>query len=276
MEKIIDTHIHVGHRYEWTEDARRRWMDTGPYVPRIFDEKGRQLPDRYGEAIKGEGVVGGILIPEYSPESSGVMPLERALEINACHPEFVPIGNLNPNYPGDLSVTFEEQLAKGARGLKIHSVHGKFFVNDPRLYPVYGRCEREGLVVLFHAGTSVFKGARMRYADPYTFDDVICDFPDLKVVLCHGGRGFWYHIAEHLAKTFPNVYIDVSGLPPQNLLEYFPRLKRFPEKFLFGTDFPGVPGIRKNYETIASLIKDKGIMRLMGFQNAFDLFGFWR
>lgn len=275
MEPIIDTHIHVGHRFEWTPLARRLWMDTGPFVPQIFAADGCQLPQKYGEVIKSEGVAGGILIPEYSPGSSGVMPLERALEIHSFHPQLIPFANINPNYHADPATAFAKQLASGARGLKIHAAHGRFFSNDPRLYPVYERCEREALVVLFHAGTSVFPGAKLRYADPYTFDDVINDFPDLKVVLCHGGRGFWYHIAEHLVRTFPNVYIDVSGLPPQNLLEYFPRLRRLPEKFLFGTDFPGVPGIRKNYDIISGLINDRQIMRLIGFQNACDLFGFW-
>ncbi len=243
MEKIIDMHIHVGHRFEWTDTANALWMDTGPYVPRLFDQELRQLPQEYGDVIKEEGVVAGILIPEYSPGTAGVMPFERADEINSLHPEFIPIANLNPNYREDVMAHFEEQLKQGARGLKIHSAHGMFSPNDPRLYPIYERCEKEGLPVLFHAGTSVFKGAKLRYVDPYAFDDVINDFPDLTVVLCHGGRGFWYVIAEFLAKAYSNVFIDVSGLPPRNLLQYFPKLTRFPEKFLFGSDFPGVPGI---------------------------------
>ncbi len=276
MEKIIDMHIHVGHRFEWTDTAKALWMDTGPYVPRIFDRDDRQLPEPYGDVIKEEGVMGGILIPEYSPGTAGIMPFERATEINAVHPELIPVANLNPHYHEDLPAAFEAQLAQGARGLKIHSVHGMFFANDNRLYPVYERCEGAGLPVLFHAGTSLFKGAKLRYADPYTFDDIIKDFPELKIVLCHGGRGFWYAIAEFLARTFRNVYIDVSGLPPKNLLQYFPNLPRFPQKFLFGSDFPGVPGIRKNFEAMSRLIKDKEVMRLIGFQNAYDLFGFWK
>jgi uncharacterized protein len=276
MEKIIDIHIHVGHRFEWTGPAKALWMDTGPYVPRIFDKDEKQLPQEYGDVIKEEGVVGGILIPEYSPGTAGVMPFERADEINAFHPELIPIANLNPRHRQDVMPHFEEQLRRGARGLKIHSAHGMFFPNDPILCPVYERCEREGLPVLFHAGTSLFKGAKMRYVDPYTFDDIINDFPDLKVILCHGGRGFWYAIAEYLCRTFKNVYIDVSGLPPKNLLQYFPNIPRFPQKFLFGSDFPGVPGIRKNFEAMAKLINNNEIMQLIGFQNAYDLFGFWR
>jgi hypothetical protein len=295
--RIIDSHIHVGHRHEWTSLARNVWMDTGPYVPRIFDKDENQLPQEYGDVIKNEGVFAGILIPEYSPETAGVMPFERAAEINALHPELVPVAFLNPNYHRDpaesqpelaslakqelshstiLLEAFEKQLQMGARGLKIHPIHGYFFANDQVLYPVYEKCEREGLPVMFHAGTSLFKGSKMRYSDPYTFDDVINDFPDMKVILCHGGRGFWYQIAEFLVKNFKNTYIDISGLPPKNLLNYWPSIKKFAHKFLFGTDFPGVPGIRKNYDQVKDLIQDDAAMELIGFQNAYDLFGFWK
>jgi uncharacterized protein len=274
--RIIDVHIHVGHRFEWTEMAKKMWMDTGPYVPQIFDGQQRQLPREYGDVIKGEGIFGGILIPEYSPVTAGVMPFERALEIHGRHPELIPIANLNPNYHSDLADAFERQLAGGARALKLHPIHGLFYANDERLYPIYERCSQEGLPVMFHAGTSLFRGAKMRYSDPYTFDDVIADFPDLKIILCHGGRGFWYNIAEFMVKSFKNVYIDISGLPPKNLFQYFPAMKRFSHKYLFGTDFPGVPGIRKNYNEVCDLVKDQGAMENIAFRNAYDLFGFWK
>ncbi len=275
MERIIDVHTHVGHRFEWTKRAQEVWMDTGPYVPRLFDKEERQLPEIYGDTIKEEAWAG-ILIPEYSPASAGLMPFERAEEIARFHPELVPIANLNPNVHSDLMSSFEQQLARGARALKIHPIHGSFFANDPRLYPIYDRCQREGLVVMFHAGTSLFPGCKMRYADPYSFDDVISDFPDLSVVLCHGGRPFWYHIAEFFARKFANVYIDVSGLPPAKLLAFFPAMTKHPEKFLFGSDFPGVPGIRKNYDVLAKLVKNDEVLDRVRFQNAYDLFGFWK
>lgn len=295
--RIIDVHIHVGHLYEWTESAHTVWMDTGIYTPKIFDRDGNRLSQEYGDAIKDEGVFGGILIPEYSPETNGVLPFEGCVEVNTYHPELIPVASLNPNYHKDptamqpelaatglpefshssvLLEAFERQLDMGARGLKLHPIHGHFFANDRVLYPVYEKCEREGLPVMFHAGNSFLRGSKLRYSDPYTFDDVINDFPDMKVVLCHGGRGFWYQIAELLVKSFKNVYIDISGLPPKNLLNYWPSIKKFAHKFLFGTDFPGVPGIRKNYAAVRELIRDDAAMELIGFQNAYDLFGFWK
>ena len=114
MEKLIDIHIHVGHKFEWTQDAKNLWMNTGQYVPEIFDDEGKQLAEKYGEVIKRENVFGGILIPEYSPLTAGVMPFERAQEIHNIHPEFIPIASLNPNYHGDLIEAFEKQL-KGSQ-----------------------------------------------------------------------------------------------------------------------------------------------------------------
>ncbi len=250
-------------------------MDTGPYVPELYGAEGEQRAEEYGEVIKRE-VWAGILIPEYSPRTAGVTPFERAAEINRYHPELIPVANLNPEFHTDLVASFEEQIAKGAKGLKIHPTHGFFFANDERLYPIYRRCEREGIVVMFHAGTSLIPGCKMRYSDPYTFDDVISDFPEMRIVLCHGGRGFWYHIAEFLTTRFGNVYVDVSGLPPGRLLEYFPSLPRNIHKFLFGSDFPGVPGIRRNYDVLADLLTDEGALGSIGFRNAYELFGFWK
>ena len=251
-------------------------MATGPYIPVIYGASGRQLPQEYGNAIKREGVFGGVLIPEYSPATAGVMPIERAIEINTLHPELIPIANLNPNFHKDLMPEFLRQIGLGGRALKLHPIHGFFYANDRGLYPIYDACRQMGLPVLFHAGTSLFEGAKMRYSDPYTFDDVVNDFPGLKIVLCHGGRGFWYQIAEFLVKNFENVYIDISGLPPANLLNYWPSMKKYAHKYLFGTDFPGVPGIRKNFDVLSRLIEDDDALERIAFRNAYDLYGFWK
>jgi len=131
------------------------------YLTRMADK----LSNAYGDVIKSEGVIGGILIPEHSPGTAGVMPFERAVEVNAFHPEFIPIANLNPHYHEDLPAAFEEQLAKGARGLKKHSVHGMFFANDRLLYPIYERCEQTGLPV-FSCGNDSVQGRKDKVRRP--------------------------------------------------------------------------------------------------------------
>lgn len=58
-----------------------------------------------------------------------------------------------------------------------------------------------------------------------------------------------------LLRRHANVYLDISGIPPKTLLEYFPRLTEIAHKTLFGTDWPGpgVPDIKQNVDAFRAL-----------------------
>jgi len=116
-------------------------------------------------------------------------------------------------------------------------------------------CVTEGLPVVVHCGTSSFPGSMNELADPALLLPVLRDFPGLTVVLAHGGRGWWYDAAASLALLHENVWIELSGLPPQRLPHYYARfdLRRLAGKFIFGTDWPGVPGIARNARALATL-----------------------
>ena len=62
----------------------------------------------------------------------------------------------------------------------------------------------------------------------------------------------WYDRAASLARLHKNVYFDVSGLPPQRLLDYWPDLERLSDKVLFGSDWPDAK-IGANLETFRKL-----------------------
>ena len=272
---VIDIHLHIGHLFQWSKEAVRLWMDTGNYREKIYDKKGYLIIDNYVEVLKEEGISGGILLPEYSPLTAGVLPVEEAVKFHEKYNEFIPFGAVNPNIHLNPLNEFKRQIDLGVKGLKLHSVHGLFFINDKKLYPVYRYCEENNIPIMFHAGTSVFPGTRLRYADPYTFDDIAVDFPDLTIIMCHAGRGFWYHIAEFLIRRHKNVCIDVSGLPPKNLLKYYPGMEKLSDKFLFGTDFPGVPGVAKNINAIKSLGLSGEANKKIFYKNAVKVLKFW-
>ena len=86
-------------------------------------------------------------------------------------------------------------------------------------------------------------------------DDVAVDFPKLRILLAHGGRPLWMQTAFFLVRRHPNVYLDISGIPPRALHNYFPRLAEIAHKTLFGTDWPGpgVPDIKENLEEFRAL-----------------------
>jgi predicted TIM-barrel fold metal-dependent hydrolase len=101
------------------------------------------------------------------------------------------------------------------------------------VYPIYVVAQSLGIPVMVHTGSSVFLGARLKYGDPLPLDDVAVDLPNLKIVMAHSGRGFWYDGAFFLARMHENVYMEIAGLPPQRLLEYFPEFERKANKILF-------------------------------------------
>jgi hypothetical protein len=77
----------------------------------------------------------------------------------------------------------------------------------------------------------------------------------MKLLLAHGGRPLWMHTAFFLLRRHPNVFLDISGIPPKLLLNYFPRLEEIAHKTLFGTDWPGpgVPEIKTNLDDFRAL-----------------------
>jgi predicted TIM-barrel fold metal-dependent hydrolase len=134
-------------------------------------------------------------------------------------------------------------------------VHAGFDPADKELYPLYALCAERGVPVIVHSGTSTFPGARARFGDPQLMLDAVEDFPGVQFVFAHGGRGWWYDTAAFLALARPNVWLDLAGLPPRRLPEYYARfdLPRLAGRWIFGTDWPGVPGTAANVTALRKL-----------------------
>ena len=165
----------------------------------------------------------------------------------------ISCGGLDPRHSSKIEADVQQILRLKIRMIKIHPPHQLLYPNDylngvKELELIYRTAEANGIPVMFHTGTSIFAGARNRYGDPIYLDDVAVDFPQLKIILAHGGRPLWMATSFFLLRRHPNVYLDISGIPPKALLKYFPRLEEIAQQALFGTDWPGpgVPDIKSN------------------------------
>jgi predicted TIM-barrel fold metal-dependent hydrolase len=144
---------------------------------------------------------------------------------------------------------------------------------DNNLALIYRTMEANGIPVMFHTGTSIFPGARNKYGDPIHVDDVAIDFPKLKILLAHGGRPLWMETSFFLVRRHANVYLDISGIPPKTLLNYFPRLQEIATKTLFGTDWPGpgVPEIKRNLDDFRQLDISEPAKRAIMSETALEI-----
>jgi predicted TIM-barrel fold metal-dependent hydrolase len=186
----------------------------------------------------------------------------------------VPFASLNPFIENDLAVELERLVETyGFRGIKVYPVYQHHYPNDSRLYPLYAKAQELGLPLLVHTGSSVFKGARIKYGDPLLLDDVAIDFPDLTILMAHSGRPFWYEQAFWMARRHENVYMEVSGLPAKKLLDYFPRLEMLAEKIVYGSDWPGNPDLRRNMDTILAIPISEKAKKAILHDNAARILG---
>lgn len=220
-------------------------------------------PGKFVEYLDSVGVEKAGLVNYVAPKTMGFGPKVNDFLHDYCqgYPDRVyGYAGILPKQKDDARREMNRILRLGIRALKLHPPHQLFYPNEylggrPGLREVYRIAEREGLPVMIHTGTSVFPGALSKYGDPMTVDDVAVDFPDLRIIMAHGGRPFWTEQAFFLLRRHPQVYMDISSIPPQNLLKYFPRLEQVSQKTMFGSDWPGpgVPDIRSNIDKFLKL-----------------------
>ncbi|MCK4495786.1 MAG: amidohydrolase, partial [Candidatus Aminicenantes bacterium] len=138
------------------------------------------------------------------------------------------------------------------------------------IYPI---ARDHNLPVLIHTGSSVFKGSKIKYSDPIHLDDIASDVPDLPLLMAHSGRGLWYDKAFLLSRIHPNLYLEISGLPPKNLLNYFPDLEKNIDKIVYGSDWPGIKTISSNIEAIKKLPLSEDSIKKILYGNAARILG---
>jgi uncharacterized protein len=269
---LVDVHLHAA-RLPTLKPAWRTWAqdfgDTG-LIDAVYDADGTVDPARFDAYLAAEGVDVALLFAEYSPKVTGIQAVEDLLPLAAHSDRMRLVANVNPHLHYPVEEELARQLGLGAVACKVHPVHGGFPANDRAMYPAYALCQDAGIPLVVHCGTSTFPGSMNAYADPILLDDVLRDFRSLDVVLAHGGRGWWYDAAAFLALSHERVWIELSGLPPSRLRDYYARQSwsRLTRKMIFGTDWPGVPGIARNARAVAALCPSDEVAGLVLAGNA--------
>lgn len=251
---VVDFHFHVTTADEYT-DWCLGWLrehagqDIIAHVREVLSS-----PQAMLGYLDEQGVDYAVALAETNPQTTGTSPNARVAEFCKASTRLIPFANINPYVVADLGTELRHCVMDlGCRGLKLYPTYQHFYFNDSRLYPLYAEAQRLSVPIMVHTGSSSFRGARLKYGDPVYVDDVAVDFPELTIVMAHSGRGFWYDAAFFLAQLHNNVYMEITGLPPQRLPVYFPNLERNADKIIFGSDWPALTDIEGNISAIRNL-----------------------
>jgi predicted TIM-barrel fold metal-dependent hydrolase len=281
--KVIDIHVHVT-PWDMLNPVAAATMKAAQPDHAVLQELSTN-PARLVAYMDERNIEWLGLINYLSPDVMGYTEATNHFSASyaAQYPHrLIPFGGVDPRLTSDMASHMDHLLGDlRIKAIKIHPPHQLFDVNgylfDPQLKSltvVYEKCIEYDVPLMIHTGTSLFRGARNRFADPMPVDDVAVDFPSLKIILAHAGRPLYTDTSFFLLRRHPNVFFDISSAPPKSLLRYFPWLERVAEKAMFGSDWPapGVKDIGENIEQFRSLGLSAEVQRKILRDNAIRVF----
>lgn len=277
----IDIHIHVQPLEMLNSEAAEAFGAHHADFSAIRDIVAD--PSKFLKYLDRVGVEKAVLINYVSPNVMGFTAKVNdwvAQYARHAPDRFIPCGSVHPRFTKDCAAEVNRIADLGIRMLKVHPPHQLLYPNAyrddlPQQAQIYERAQELGLPVMFHTGTSIFPKARNKFAQPIYIDDLLVDFPKLKIILAHGGRPLWMDEALFLLRRSKNVFLDISSIPPQSLLEYFPRLDQLADQTMFGSDWPG-PGVKDvgaNLEKFRALPISEEAKRKILRETALRVFG---
>jgi len=164
-------------------------------------------------------------------------------------------------------------LESGIAGMGIGAATGAECLtdHDKRIYPIYEKCQAENIPILFTCSCLAYPACDVNI--PNHIDQVAADFPNLKMVISHGGWP-WAQATCGIAVKRPNVWLspDIYMINAPGFRDYFDAANyMLQDRFLFGSAYPGMSMkicIDFCMERIRSEVQDRFF-----YQNAAKLFG---
>jgi predicted TIM-barrel fold metal-dependent hydrolase len=234
--KIIDSRVRL--RTEqllkiWTDEHKTPYSD---YV-HLYKMKSRLSPMPVSELIDHAAVsdVEKMMVYGITADDN-----EHILEIARQFKEVIPVAGISIEKGIRYALRdIKKYCDEGAAAIFLPPFAMKSGLNDKMLYPLYGFCELMKIPVIVHGSIHFWRGAYMWNGQPQYIDEVAVDFPELKVIVSHGGNGFGPPILA-VAQRHPNVYLEFSALNPAFMAPEFLYAANtyLKSKCVFGTDYP--------------------------------------
>lgn len=175
---------------------------------------------------------------------------------NFCHtyPMFEPLGCAHPHDP-DLQQVLEQALdGYGFIGLKMHYLIKKMRADNPDFDPIYKALDKRGKLLVTHVTNAPLPE---KWLGLDTIRDVLEKYPHMLVQIAHLGHYELDNVVR-LMEEYQQLYLDTAWalgneIMPANLTTVRDIILSFPERILYGTDFPITP---ENPDRSLQKIKD--------------------
>jgi predicted TIM-barrel fold metal-dependent hydrolase len=220
--KKIDAHSHVG----WFGG----WSNVG-----ITPEEMIQQMDEYN--------VEKTVISTY--------PIQESIDAVDKYPDrLVGAAWVNPNEPHCLDQIRDAVENHGFKGIKLHPLFHSFLPNDECVFPVAEIAREYDIPLMIHTGHPPF-------SLPWSVAQLADIYKDVKIVMIHmgHGNGMYVQSALDMAKKYPNLYMETSGMPMHTKIKEAYEIG--PDRIMWGLDAPFHHPTVEMQRTIVSGLTDK-------------------
>jgi len=268
MRKIIDIHAHLGDIFHsnqnviWKLNVRHgdypspfERLENADFdapllanldeLPELY-EAGAQLNfentlENLTKKLNSENITYVVLLP-ILPNTN----FEEYLAASCFEPRILPFTSADFTLPiPELTAKLEQDIVKGAKGLKIHTILQNVSFEDPRVHAAVQVLGIKKKPVLFHCGANDYYTEDKPwirtpgYGDLKDFIDFAVKYPDFVFIAGHGGGlfgGEMEMLRDNWSRLGDHVYVDTSFRSAKDIrtmVEYFGA-----DKVLYGTDLP--------------------------------------
>lgn len=249
-----DSKKNVGYLFP---ELQQRW-DRGTTLSQLIDE------------MDAAGVAKGVLCSGYGEPGD----LEWVREAVAKYPDrFVGSHVVDPRQ-GMAAVRLARSLVRddGYRLIRMLGLETQLPYNDAQYYPLYAKCAELGVPIGLNVGIPgpLVPG---RHQHPLAIDDVCAFFPELTIVMQHGGEP-WVDLCVKLMLKWPNLHYMTSAFAPRHIPAEIIAFAntRGADKVMFGSDYPLLSHERCTRELAALPLRDETRFRKFISGNAEKLF----
>ncbi len=241
--------------------------DNAPEAAKAFDM------DKMIEEMDAAGIAVGVVPMRFGMDNGDIADLKKQYPGRFCG-----LAHIDP-WDGAKALDDIDKYVGEGKADGIIMEPGQFFIresmpaDDKMLWPIYEKCEAENILVSLTFGGLYCD--KLENYNPIYIDRVAKMFPNLKLVLSHGG---WPYVTEicHVAYQRENVYLDIDYygfttnpgyqdyvIAANNVLQ---------DKILFGSCYPGFSLQQAMDEFQKNGIKEEVLPKVL-YHNAAKLLG---
>ena len=201
---------------------------------------------------------------------------QSVIDFVQAHPEkFIGFFGMDPHkgMQGIRDLTHAVQTL-GLRGAAVDPYLAQIYPNDAKYYPIYSKCCELDIPLVFTTGpATLVPAAVVDHVAPRYIDFVARDFPELKIVISHGGYP-WVNEAIIVAERNKNVYLEISEFERSPMSEAYIQAANtmIADKMIYASAHPFID-FRQALQTYSELPFTPEVRQKVMHDNAAKLLG---